>query len=165
MDNFGEQLIATIHNGKSFSWNPSAANPLETRATIIANAPTASVGSIVSDKDRHLIFFGTETTIGDSTSQDKMFVRFSDQENLNDYTPTSTNTAGNIRLDTGTKILTGVQGKDYILLISDNAAYTMQFVGPPFTFSTRQVGTGCGVFGRNAAVFANGVVYWMGTGS
>ena len=164
LDNFGEILVATVHNGKSFSWSPSAANPLETRATIIANAPTASVGTIVSDKDRHLIFFGTETTIGNNTTQDKMFVRFSDQENFNEYNPTSTNTAGSIRLDTGTEILTGVQGKDYILLITDNAAYTMQFVGPPFTFSTRQVGTGCGIFGRNAAVFANGVVYWMGPG-
>ena len=125
LDNFGEQLIATIKNGKSFSWNPinSNANALNTRATVISNAPTRSVMSLVSDRDRHLIMLGTETTVGDTSTQDKLFIRFSDQENTSDYTPTSVNTAGTFRVDQGTKIVGAVQGKDYTLILTDNAAY------------------------------------------
>jgi len=162
LDNFGEKLVATIHNGKTFDWDPSAANPLETRATVVAGAPTKSVMTLVSDRDRHLIHFGTETTIGDTATQDKMYLRFSDQENMSDYTPVSTNTAGTMRLDQGTRIVGAIQGKDYILIVTDQAAYTMQFVGPPFTFSIRQVGSGCGAVGQHSLVFANGRVFWMG---
>ena len=162
LDNFGEKLVATIHNGKTFEWDPSAANPLETRATVVTGAPTKSVMTLVSDRDRHLIHFGTETTIGDTASQDKMYLRFSDQENMSDYTPVSTNTAGTMRLDQGTRIVGAIQGKDYILVVTDQAAYTMQFVGPPFTFSIRQVGSGCGAVGQHSLVFANGRVFWMG---
>jgi hypothetical protein len=164
LDNFGEQLIATIKNGQSFSWNPinSNSNALNTRATIISNAPTKSVMSLVSDRDRHLIMLGTETTIGDTSTQDKLFIRFSDQENTGDYTPTSINTAGTFRVDQGTKIVGAVQGKDYTFIITDNAAYVMQFVGPPFTFSIRQVGSNCGCIGQHAMKYVNGAVYWMG---
>jgi len=164
LDNFGEQLIATIKNGKTFSWNPINSNPaaLSTRATIVTSAPTASVMSLVSDRDRHLIMLGTETTIGDSDTQDKLFIRFSDQENISDYTPTSINTAGTFRLDSGTKIVAAVKGKDYTLILTDNAAYVMQFVGPPFTFSVRQVGSNCGCIGQHAVEYVNGAVYWMG---
>ena len=162
LDNFGEKLVATIHNGKTFEWDPSAPNPLETRATVVAGAPTKSVMTLVSDRDRHLIHFGTETTIGDTATQDKMYLRFSDQENMSDYTPISTNTAGTMRLDQGTRIVGAIQGKDYILVVTDQAAYTMQFVGQPFTFSIRQVGPGCGAVGQHSLVFANGRVFWMG---
>ena len=164
LDNFGEKLIATIKNGQSFEWNPINSNPsaLTTRAAVISNAPSTSVMSIVSDRDRHLIMLGTETTIGDPGTQDKMFIRFSDQENISDYTPTSVNTAGTFRLDSGTKIVGAVKGKDYILIVTDNAAYVMQFVGPPFTFSIRQVGSNCGAIGQHSIKYVNGVVYWMG---
>ena len=164
LDNFGQQLIATIKNGQSFSWNPINANSnaLNTRAEVISNAPTKSVMSLVSDRDRHLIMLGTETTIGDSATQDKLFIRFSDQENISDYTPTSINTAGTFRVDQGTKIVGAVQGKDYTLILTDNAAYVMQFVGPPFTFSIRQVGSNCGCIGQHAMKYVNGSVYWMG---
>ena len=164
LDNFGEQLIATVKNGRSFSWNPINSNPsaLTTRAVVISNAPTASVMSLVSDRDRHLIMFGTETTIGTQTTQDKMFIRFSDQENISDYTPTSVNTAGTFRLDSGTKIIGAVKGKDYTFILTDNAAYVMQFVGPPFTFSIRQVGSNCGAIGQHSIKYVNGAVYWMG---
>ena len=163
LDNFGEQLIATIKNGKSFSWNPinSDPNALTTRATAISNAPTASVMSLVSDRDRHLFMLGTETTIGTPGTQDKMFIRFSDQEDTTDYTPTSVNTAGFFRLDSGTKIVGAVKGKDYTFVLTDNAAYVIQFVGPPFTFSVRQVGSNCGCIGQHAMKYVNGAVYWM----
>ena len=100
--------------------------------------PTKSVMTIVSDRDRHLFHLGTETTIGTATSQDKMFIRFSDQENKSDYDPTSTNTAGTFRLDDGTQIIGAFKGKDYIFVLTDTASYVIQFVGPPFTFFNTQ---------------------------
>ena len=164
LDNFGEQLIATIKDGKTFTWNPGASNPLDQRATIMVGAPTSSRLTITSDRDRHVVHFGTETTIGDVSTQDPMFIRFSDQENYNIYQPTSINTAGTFRLDTGNKIVAAISGKDYNLILTDQAAYQMQFVGPPFTFSIRQVGSNCGCIGQHAAVYADGKVFWMGAG-
>ena len=164
LDNFGEQLIATIKDGKTFVWNPGVSNPLDQRATIMTGAPTASRLTITSDRDRHVVHFGTETTIGNPLTQDPMFIRFSDQENYNVYEPTSVNTAGTFRLDTGNKIVAAVSGKDYNLILTDQAAYTMQFVGPPFTFSIRQVGSNCGCIGQHATVYADGKVFWMGAG-
>jgi hypothetical protein len=164
LDNFGQQLIATVKDGKTFTWNPGVSNPLTVRATVMTGAPTASRLTITSDRDRHVVHFGTETTIGDSTTQDPMFIRFSDQENYNVYQPTSVNTAGTFRLDTGNKIVAAVSGKDYNLILTDQAAYTMQFVGPRFTFSIRQVGSNCGCIGQHATVYADGKVFWMGAG-
>ncbi|MEN8812159.1 MAG: hypothetical protein ABF277_02500 [Candidatus Arcticimaribacter sp.] len=162
LDNFGEQLIATIKDGKTFVWNPGNFNALANRAVIMSDAPTATRLTLVSDRDRHLIHFGTETTIGNPATQDPMFIRFSDQENYNVYQPTSVNTAGTFRLDTGNKIIGAISGKDYNLILTDQAAYVMQFVGTPFTFSIRQVGTNCGCIGQHSIVYANGAVYWMG---
>jgi hypothetical protein len=162
LDNFGQQLIATIKNGKTFTWDAGASNPLENRATVMTGAPTASRMTIVSDRDRHVVHLGTETTIGSGSTQDPMFIRFSDQEDFTTYSPTSTNTAGTFRLDTGNKIVTAISGKDYNLILTDTAAYLMQFVGPPFTFSIRQVGSNCGCIGQHAAAYADGKVFWMG---
>ena len=162
LDNFGEKLIATIKNGPTFEWDPNAGAGVNNRATIIAGNPTKTVLTRVSDRDRHLIHFGTETTIGTAATFDPMFIRFSDQEDIDIYEPTSTNTAGTFRLDNGSRIVTAVKGKDYMLVLTDQAAYTMQFVGPPFTFSIRQVGSNCGCIGQHAAVFVNGAVFWMG---
>tara|TARA_R110000824_G_scaffold123594_2_gene281575 strand:- start:3704 stop:5614 length:1911 start_codon:yes stop_codon:yes gene_type:complete len=164
IDNFGQVMIATVKNGKTFSWNPINAdsNALDTRAVVVTGAPTRSIMSIVSDRDRHLVLLGTETTVGSGTTQDKMFIRFSDQENLSEYTPTSVNTAGTFRLDSGVKIVGAAKGKDYILILTDTSAYVMQFVGPPFTFSIRQVGSNCGLIGQHALHYVNGRVWWMG---
>ena len=167
LDNFGEVLVATIFNGKTFTWNAGASNPRTVRASLSTSGfstsanPTASRFTLVSDRDRHLFHFGTETTIGDTATQDPMFVRFSDQENLNEYSPTAINTAGTFRLDTGNKITAALQGKDYVFVLTDLAAYVIQFVGPPFTFSVRQVGTNCGCIAQHAASYVNGAVYWM----
>ena len=162
LDNYGELLIATIKNGSTYKWDPNAGVGVSTRATVITGNPTASVLTRVSDRDRHLIHFGTETIIGNPTTQDPMFIRFSDQEDIEVYEPTSTNTAGTFRLDNGSTIVAAIKGKDYMLVLTDEAAYTMQFVGPPFTFSIRQVGSNCGCIGQHAAVFVDGAVYWMG---
>ena len=161
LDNFGNKLIATITGGESFEWdsNPTGAN--NTRATIISGAPTASEFSLVSTPDRHLIFFGTETTIGTPSTQDPMFIRFSSQEDINTYTPSATNTAGTQRLSDGSKIVGAIRGRDAIYVWTDTALFIMRFVGPPFTFSFQQVGTNCGLIGKNAAVEVDGTAYWM----
>jgi len=161
LDNFGQILIATIHNGKTFTWNAGAASPRANRAVVMANAPTKTKLTQVSDRDRHLFHFGTETTIGDNTTQDPMFIRFSNQEDFNTYQPTATNTAGTFRLDKGNEIIGAVSGKDYTLVLTDLAAYVIQYVGPPFTFSVRQMGTNCGLIGQNALSYSNGIVFWM----
>jgi len=166
LDNYGQLLVATIRNGKTFTWSPLAANPaaLETRAAVVSGAPTKSLMSLVSDRDRHLFLMGTEETIGTGTTQNKMFVRFSSQEDINTWAPTATNTAGTFLLDQGNEIIGAVQGKDYVLVLTDQAAYQIQFVGPPFTFSLRQVGSNCGCLGQHAMIYAQGAVFWMGFG-
>jgi hypothetical protein len=118
--------------------------------------------TITSDRDRHLFALGTETTVGSPSTQDPMFIRFSNQEDFNTWAPTATNTAGTFRLDTGNFIVGAVQGKDYIFVLTDTAAYVIQFVGPPFVFSVRQVGTNCGCIGQHSIVFAQGAIFWMG---
>ena len=167
LDNYGQVLIATIRDGETFTWNAGASSARTIRASKSTSGfstsanPTASRLTQVSDRDRHLFHFGTETTIGDPTTQDPMFIRFSNQEDLNDYTPTAVNTAGTFRLDKGNRIVGAVSGKDYTLVLTDSSAYVIQFVGPPFTFSVRQVGTNCGLIGQHALSYSDGKVFWM----
>jgi len=161
IDNFGGKIIALIHNAQVFEWDSNAANATTTRATIISGAPTASRDMIVSTPDRHLVFFGTETTIGTPSTQDEMFIRFSNQEDINTYTPTATNTAGTQRLADGSRIMGAVRGRDAIYVWTDTALFTQRFIGPPFTFGFAQVGTNCGLIGQNAAVEVDGAAYWF----
>jgi len=167
LDNYGQVLVATIRDGKTFTWNSGAANARTIRASTstsgasTSNNPTSSRLTQVSDKDRHLFHFGTETTIGNSLTQDPMFIRFSNQEDLNDYAPTAVNTAGTFRLDKGNRIVGAVSGKDYTLVLTDSAAYVIQFVGPPFTFSIRQIGSNCGLISQHALTYSDGKVFWM----
>ena len=161
LDNLGSTLIALIHNNECFQWDGDASNATATRATIISGAPTASRDMLVSTPDRHLVFFGTETTIGDKTTQDDMFIRFSSQENINDYTPTAENSAGTQRLAAGSRIMGATLGRNAIYIWTDTSLFTMRFVGTPFTFAFEQVGTNCGLIGMNAAVEVDGAAYWM----
>jgi len=164
MDNYGTTLIALIYNGKCFKWDASAVNPTATRATVLANAPTASRHVLVSTPDRHLVFFGTETTVGTSTTKDDMFIRFSSQESIDQtdsYTVRANNTAGTQRLADGSKIMGAIKGRDAIYVWTDTALFLMKFVGQPFTFSFEQVGTNCGLFGKNACIEVDGTAYWM----
>ena len=161
IDNFGDKAICLIVDGECFEWNSAATDATSTRATIISGAPTASRHMIVSTPDRHLVFFGTETTIGDKSTQDDMFIRFSDQEDINTYTPTATNTAGTQRLADGSRIMGAIRGRDAIYVYTDTALFLMRFVGQPFTFAFVQVGTNCGLIGKNAAVEVDGAAYWM----
>ena len=161
LDNFGTKLIALIYNGECFEWDAGPTNAVNTRATIIAGAPTASRHVLVSTPDRHLVFFGTETTIGDKNTQDDMFIRFSSQEDINQYTIRAENTAGSQRLAAGSKIMSAIKGRDAIYIWTDTALFLMQFVGQPFTFAFQQAGTNCGLIGKNAAVEVDGSAYWM----
>jgi len=167
LSNFGQVLVATIANGKTFTWNAGDAARLTTRASTTTSGfstsanPTATRVTLVSPTTRHLIHLGTETTIGDTTTQDDMFIRFSDQEDINDYTPTAINSAGSQRLQDGTKIIGSLKAKETILVWTDNALYTMKFIGAPFTFGFEQVGTNCGLIGKNAAIEIDGAAFWM----
>jgi len=161
LDNFGDKAICLIHDSAVFEWDSSLSNATDTRATIISGAPTASRHMLVSTPDRHLVFFGTETTIGDTSTQDDMFVRFSDQEDINTYTPTAINTAGTQRLADGSQIRGAIRGRDAIYVWTDTALFTQRFVGQPFTFAFAQVGTNCGLVGQNACVEVDGSAYWM----
>src|SRR6056300_1021247 len=168
LSNFGDVLVATIANGKTFTWDSSIAARLSTRASTTTsgfettNNPTATRVTLISPTTRHLIHLGTETTIGTPSTQDDMFIRFSEDENINAYTPEATNTAGTQRIQDGTKIVGALVAKENILVWTDNALYTMKFVGAPFTFGFEQVGTNCGLIGKNAAIEIDGVAYWMG---
>jgi len=161
LDNFGNKLIATIVDGSSFEWDANAAGATSTRATVISGCPTATTQTLVSTPDRHLVAFGTETTIGTTSTQDDMYIRWSDQESLTSWTPTATNTSGTQRLADGTRIVGALRGRDAIYIWTDTSMFIMRFVGAPFVFSFQQVGTNCGLIGKNAAVEVDGAAYWM----
>ena len=161
IDNLGDNVIALIHNSAVFEWDSAATNATATRATIISGAPTASRDMLVSTPDRHLVLFGTETTIGTTSTQDDMFIRFSSQEDINTWAPTATNSAGTQRLADGSRIMGAKLGKSAIYVWTDTALFTMRFVGTPFTFAYDQVGTNCGLIGMNAAVEVEGAADWM----
>jgi len=164
LDNYGTKLIALIYNGKCFEWDASALGAVNTRATLLANAPTASRHVLVSTPDRHLVFFGTETTVGTPSTQDDMFLRFSDQENIDGtdaYTVKAENNSGTQRFADGSKIMGAIKGRDAIYVWTDTALFLMKFVGGDFVFAFEQVGTNCGLFGKNACIEVDGQAYWM----
>jgi hypothetical protein len=149
LDNFGEDLIATQLNGGTYRWDTSAG---------VSTAPTVSRLSLVSSPDRHLILFGTQNTIGD---QDDLLLRFSDQENINNYTPTAENTAGSLRIADGSRIVAAERSRGQTLVWTDTALHSLQFIGPPFTFGLRQLGQNCGIIGQHAGIDLNGNSFWM----
>ena len=159
LDNFGEDLIATVLNGGTYQWDTSVG--VSTRASAVANAPTASRLSLVSTPDRHLVIMGTENTIADTSTQDDLLIRFSDQENITTYQPTAENTAGSLRIADGSRIVAAERSRGQILIWTDTSLHSMQFIGPPFTFGLRQLGQNCGIIGSHAGIDLNGVSYWM----
>ncbi len=168
LDNYGAVLVATIANGATFTWDSTALDPLTIRASQSTSGfettsnPPASRFTMVSPTTRHLVHFGSVIpSSGFPNPQDDMSIVFSDQENIDSYTPTSVNTAGSQRLQDGTKILTALKAKESMLVWTDNALYNMRFIGAPFTFGFEQVGTNCGAVGKNAAVEIDGIAFWM----
>jgi len=163
-DNFGEDLIFNVMNGSIYYWD--ATNGTSTRAvelsslTGASDTPTIARKVLVSDVDRHVIAFGANI-LGTST-QDPLLIRFGSQESLTDFTPTATNTAGDLRLSKGSEIITAVQTSRQILVFTDQSLYSMQFLGPPFTFGVSMLADNIRIAGPNTAIAVNDVVFWMG---
>jgi hypothetical protein len=134
LDNWGEDVLALQFNGGLFYWDTSDGLTSLASTTEVSGAPTKSRFMLVSGDDRHVICFGTETTIGTTTTQDNMFIRWSDQESTSDWTPTATNTAGSFRLVDGNQINTAVRSRGAVMIWTDTALYSMQFIGAPLTF-------------------------------
>jgi hypothetical protein len=162
-DNFGEDLLATVNNGNTFRWDTSVG--VGTPAAVISAAPTVSRFNLVSMPDRHVFLFGTETTIGNSTTQDDLFLRFASQEDYNTWVPTATNTAGSFRIQDGSKIMTAVRSRNAVLVWTDTSLNALQFVGAPFTFNLTQIGANCGAVSLHSAVDVNGTAFWMSQNS
>jgi hypothetical protein len=160
-DAFGEDVICQLVDGQTFLWDLSVGPT--TRAAALSGAPTKSTYALVSTPDRHLVCFGTETTIGTPATQDPMFVRFSNQEDITQFVESATNTAGGQRLTDGNRIVTALRSRGQILIITDTALHGQQYIGPPFTFGFQQLGANCGCIGPHAAVDVNGLAFWMGT--
>jgi len=159
-DQFGQVLIMQAVNGAIYNWDPDSGT--DQRATVVSGAPTKSTFALISSPDRHLVCFGTETTVGTPSTQDPLFVRFSDQENINDFVETAINTAGGQKLSDGNRIMTAVRSRGQILIFTDTSLHGMQYIGPPYTFGFTQLGSNCGALGPHAAVDVNGLALWMG---
>ena len=166
-DNFGEDLIINPRAGGIFKWTEN--NGVTTRAVELSGisganlVPTVGLQVLTSEKDRHLIVLGADPISGSSRtgSIDPMLIAFSDQENELDFEPLTTNTAGSLRLSSGSAIIGGVKARQEILVWTDTSLYSMQFIGPPFTFGINLINEGVGLVGPKAAVTAPQAVYWM----
>ena len=162
LDNWGEDVLALQFDGGLFYWDTSSGLSSNLASTTnVSGAPTKSRFMLVSGDDRHVICLGTETTIADTSTQDNMFIRWSDQESTSDWTPTATNTAGSFRLTDGNQINTAVRSRGAVMIWTDTALYQMQFIGAPLTFGFKQIGSNCGAVGINAAVDVSGTSFWM----
>jgi hypothetical protein len=163
LDIYGEDLIIQQVDGGVYRWSENSG--LSVRAAAIPGAPTKSTFALVSTPDRHLICFGTEATVGSASTQDRMFVRFSNQEDIEVFTESATNTAGGQRLSNGNKIISALRSRGQVLIFTDDALHGMQYLGPPYTFGFQQLGSACGIISPHAAIEAGGVTIWMGTES
>jgi len=166
LDIFGENLLATPREGRIYQWVQNN-GPL-TRAVEVLTTTTAGVSTgvplennyvLVSPRDRHVISLGCTDLTG---TFDPMVLRFSDQANIDEWSPTVSTTADQIRLGDGSQLISGVKTRDAIIIFSDTAAYAMQFVGPPFTFNVDLIGSNCGIIAPHAGTTDNDIVFWMG---
>jgi hypothetical protein len=163
-DNFGEDLLLNPRDGAIYYWDRS--NNLATRAVEIgtlagaSNTPTVAKQIMVSDQDRHVIAFGANA-LGD-TVQDPLLIRFSSQESLVSWTPTATNTSGDLRLGGGSEFIQAVETKQAVLVFTDKTLHAMKFIGPPFTFGLQELSKNITIMSSRAAVAVDDVVYWMG---
>jgi hypothetical protein len=166
-DNFGEDLIINQRNGGIYRWVEN--NGVTTRAVNLSTTaganqvPTVGLQVITSEKDRHLIVLGADPLSGGvrTGAVDPMLIAFSDQENALDFEPQTTNTAGSLRLSSGSSIIGAVKSRQEILVWTDTALYSMQFIGPPFTFGVNLINEGTGLIGPKAAITAPQGVFWM----
>tara|TARA_R110002072_G_scaffold50379_1_gene135789 strand:- start:269 stop:2473 length:2205 start_codon:yes stop_codon:yes gene_type:complete len=175
-DNFGEDLLLNERNGRIYYWDKT--NGTGTRAKFLTDTalglgtrtsvPTIASQVLLSDRDRHVIAFGADgfgtssaSTDGDGV-QDPLLIRFSSQENPVDWYPTSTNTAGDLRISSGSKIVQAVETRQQILVFTDVSIHAMQFLGPPFTFGINLISENITIASPKAAVAVDDSVFWMG---
>ena len=167
-DNFGEDLVMNPRGGGVYYWDQSGG--ATTRAVAVSDlsgailAPTIALQVLVSDIDRHVVCLGADPINASNqrtSSSDPMFICWSDQENITDWEPIATNTAGSLRLSSGSEIIGGLSSREEILIWTDVSMYSMQFIGPPFTFGVNLINQGIGLIGPKAAVNTPDGVYWM----
>jgi len=158
-DNFGEDLLALVNNGSLFKWDTSSGT--DTRAAIVdANAPTASRFLLVSS-DKHVFLMGTETTIGTDSSQEDLFLRFSNQDDTGTWIAATDNTAGAFSIQDGSRIMTAARSRGSVLVWTDSSLHALQFIGPPDGFGLSQIGSNCGAISPHCAIDVNGNTFWM----
>ena len=166
-DNFGEDLLFNLRDGAIYYWDRSGG--IAARAVNLVdvagadNAPTIAKQVMVSDNSRHVIAFGTNT-IGTAV-QDPLLIRFSSSESLTDWAPTPTNSAGDLRIGSGSTFVTAIETKREIVIFTDSTLHSMQFLGAPFSFGIQPLSTGITIMGPNAAVAVEDAVFWMGQDS
>ena len=169
-DNYGEDLLFNVRDGGIYYWDASAVSPLTQRGVPLSSLPGANTTPtiakqvLVSDRDRHVIAFGCDDEFSIGT-QDPMLIRFSSQESLTDWASTATNTAGSLRLGSGSEIVCAVETRQQTLVFTDTTLYAMQFLGPPFTFGVNAISEGITIISPNAAVAVGDQVFWMGANS
>ena len=165
-DNFGEDLLINPRNGAIYYWDKSSglttrAIELSTLSADPANVPSLVTQIMVSDTDRHIIAFGCDAISGGGV-QDPLLIRFANQETLTDWTPTATNTAGDLRIGSGSKFIKAIQTKREIVVWTDSSLHSMRFIGPPFTFGITPIASNITIAGPNAAVAIEDIIVWMG---
>ena len=164
-DNFGEDLVINIFNGGLYYYDSSTG--LTNRAVVLSSVsgavspPSVAVKVLVSDVDLHVIAFGCDSE-DDPGTQDPLLIRFSDQRNALDWKATVDNTAGDLKISSGSKIITAIETKREILVFTDTSIYSMQFIGPPDTFGITIVSEGISIRSPNSAVAIEDNVFWMG---
>lgn len=165
-DNFGEDLVVNVYNGGIYYWDSSLTDPLTRRAVPLTDlygardVPVVATKTLVSNVDRHVIAFGANPLGG--TTQDPLLIRFSDQENIADWRPTTTNTAGDLKIGSGSKIVTAVETRQQILIFTDVSLHVMQYLGPPFTFGINMISENITINGPKSAIAIDDNVFWMG---
>ena len=163
-DNFGEDLLINPRDGAIFYWDKSSG--VTTRAVEIGTVsgadetPITAKQIMVSDVDRHVIAFGTNPVA--NAVQDPLLIRFSDQESLTDWNPKATNTAGDLRIGSGSEFVRAIETKREIVIFTDSSVHSMQFIGAPFTFGIQPLASNTTIMGPNAAIAVEDAVFWMG---
>ena len=168
-DNFGEDLVMNVRNGGIYYWDTSAKTVGTDRAVALSGisgankVPTVGMQVITSETDRHLIVLGADPLSGGSRTGaiDPMFIAFSDQENALEFEPTATNSAGSLRLSSGSQIVGGIKARQEVLIWTDTSLYSMNFIGPPLTFAVNLINEGAGLIGPKAFVNSSKGVFYM----
>ena len=166
-DNFGEDLLLNLRDGAIYYWDRTGGTSARAINLIDVaganNAPTVAKQVMVSDNSRHVIAFGTNT-IGTAV-QDPLLIRFSSSESLTDWSPVPTNSAGDLRIGSGSTFITAIETKREIVIFTDSTLHSMQYLGAPFSFGIQPLSTGITIMGPNAAVAVEDAVFWMGQDS